>query len=58
MARQKKDGIKVTYYLKRDVVDKLEQYSDSTGIPKSVIVEKCIANYLQDSYKNNTEKGK
>lgn len=46
MGRPKKDGQFFTCYLRKDILDKLTLYSDDTGIPKTVVVEKALQKYL------------
>jgi hypothetical protein len=55
MARQKKEGIKVTYYIKVSTAEMLEAYCSSTGIPKSVIVDKLITDYLEKQVPERAE---
>jgi Ribbon-helix-helix protein, copG family. len=56
MARQKKDSIKVTYYIDREVAGKLDDYSEATGVPKSVVVERAIKDYIDKCNKKDGSK--
>lgn len=48
MARQNKDAKHLTFNLKSDVVDMINEYSEQTSIPKTAIVEKAIESYLKN----------
>ena len=51
MPKAKKDAKKATFYLSTEIIEKLEQYCDETGLSKTVAVErfidKCIKNYAE-----------
>lgn len=47
MARAKKEGIARTFYLKKDVSEAMDKYSEKTGIPKTAIVEQAVEEYMQ-----------
>ena len=51
MARDKKDGKLVNYYLDNKILSMLEKYSKETGIPKKTIVEKALKEYLSKNKK-------
>lgn len=46
MARPRKDGKFVNAYLKKDLVDRMETYSESTFMPKTAILELALQEYL------------
>lgn len=46
MAREKKDGKVANFYLKTEIIEKLDQYTKETGVPKTVVVEKALEEYL------------
>ena len=46
MARVKKDGQFFNCYLRKDILERLTAYSNNTGIPKTVVVEKALLKYL------------
>lgn len=52
MPRPKKDGKVINYYVRKDLVDRLEAYSEKTMIPKTSIVEAALQNYLDNAEKN------
>ena len=46
MPRPKKDGKFVNAYLKKELVDRMETYSESSYIPKTAILEMALQEYL------------
>lgn len=58
MARQKKEGERFCCYLRKDILELLTDYSDDTGVPKTVVVEKALLKYLADMGKTISEKKK
>jgi len=52
MARAKKDGQFLNCYIRKEIFDKLALYSDDTGIPKTVVVEKALQKYLDTVMKS------
>ncbi|MCH4183411.1 MAG: ribbon-helix-helix domain-containing protein [Prevotella sp.] len=46
MPRERKDCIKGTYSLARDIVEQLGDYSTESGIPRTIIIEKALAAYF------------
>lgn len=46
MPRLKKDGERSCCYLRKDLVDMIDEYSAETFIPKTAIVEKALQKYL------------
>ena len=46
MPRAKKDGKILNCYVDRKIFEKLEQYCNETGIPKTSVVEKALGQYL------------
>lgn len=47
MARQKKDAERFCCYLRRDLVNMIDDYSKETSIPKTAIVEKALLKYFE-----------
>lgn len=47
MARQKKDGERFCCYLRKDLVNMIDDYSKETSIPKTAIVEKALMKYFE-----------
>lgn len=46
MARPKKDGKVIHYYIRKNLVDRLSEYSEKSMIPKTTIIEIAIKEYL------------
>lgn len=43
MGRPRKDGVRLYCEIRQDLASRLQAYSDSTGVPKTVVVEKALA---------------
>lgn len=56
MPRPKKDGKVINYYVRKDLVDRLDAYSEKSMIPKTSIVEAALKEYLDkvDPEKNKS----
>lgn len=50
MARAKKDGRYVNYYLEKEVVDKLDKYCEETGLTKTVAIERILGKHLDEYF--------
>lgn len=46
MARPKKDGERFCCYLRKDLVNMIDDYSAETSISKTAVVEKALQKYL------------
>lgn len=46
MVRPKKDGERFCCYLRKDLVNMIDDYSAETSIPKTAVVEKTLQKYL------------
>ncbi len=46
MARQKKNGKFVNFYIREDLVSLLNGYCDVTCLPKTAVVEKALDEYF------------
>lgn len=55
MARPKKDGERFCCYLRKDLINMIDDYSTETSIPKTAIVEKALEKYLADVMKSKTD---
>lgn len=55
MARAKKDGQFFNCYLRKDILKRLSAYSDDTGIPKTIVVEKALLKYLATVMKSEMD---
>ncbi|MDY2637123.1 MAG: ribbon-helix-helix domain-containing protein [Phascolarctobacterium sp.] len=49
MPRMKKDGKAVSFKLKSEICSRLDAYSDTSGIPKTVIVERALDKFLAEA---------
>ena len=48
MARQKKDGRSVNFYLDRTIMEKVETYADENGHTLTKAVERLLTQALED----------
>lgn len=48
MAKPKKDGEYLHCYIKTDIISELNEYVESTGYSKTVVVEKALKLFLQN----------
>lgn len=55
MARAKKDGRYINYYVEKEVVDKLDQYCDETGLTKTVAIERILGKYFEEYFRRTSE---
>lgn len=46
MARQKKDGVNINYFIRRDVKEKLDAYCEDVGQTATVAIEHILDDYL------------
>ena len=55
MARVKKDGKNISFYMEADIVDRLHEYADEKGQSLTVAAERIIKEALdkEDAEKNN-----
>ena len=56
MARAKKDGQYINCYVEKEVVEKLEQFCNKTGLTKTVAIERILTKYFDD-YFNKVDSG-
>lgn len=47
MGRPKKDGVKANFYLDKDLMERLEAYSEETGRTKTKVLEMAIKEFLE-----------
>lgn len=47
MARQRKEGEARTFRIRKELCDKLDEYSEKTMLSKTAIVEKALAEYFK-----------
>lgn len=48
MARPRKDGKRFSMILDSKLANKLEKFSDESGMPKTTVIEKALRLYLND----------
>lgn len=46
MARQKKDGVNINYFIRRDVKEKLDVYCEDVGQTATMAIERILDDYL------------
>ena len=46
MARQKKDGVNINYFIRRDVKEKLDSYCEEVGQTATMAIERILDDYL------------
>ena len=46
MPRPRKDGKYVNLYARKDLMERLDEYSEKTMIPKTAVLEKALEEYL------------
>ena len=49
MARQKKDGRSVNFYIDRQIIEKVEEYAENHGQTLTKAVERLLAQALEDN---------
>lgn len=50
MARAKKDGQYINCYVEKEVVEKLEQFCNKTGLTKTVAIERILTKYFDEFF--------
>lgn len=48
MARQKKDGVNINYFIRRDVKEKLDMYCEDVGQTATMAIERILDDYLTE----------
>lgn len=46
MARQKKDGVNINYFIRRDVKEKLDAYCEDVGQTAAMAIERISDDFL------------
>ena len=46
MPRQKKDGVNINYFIRRDVKEKLDAYCEDVGQTATMAIERILDDYL------------
>ena len=55
MAREKKDGTKVTYIIENALLRELEDYCEKTGLTKTKVIEFALREYLKEKGGNKND---
>ena len=50
MARQKKDGVNINYFIRRDVKERLDTYCEEVGQTATMAIERILDDYLTKYY--------
>ncbi len=54
MARQKKDGRSVSFYLERSIIEKVEAYAETNGQTVTKAIERLLEKALADEDEQKT----
>ncbi len=46
MARQKKDGVNINYFIRRDVKERLDEYCEEVGQTATMAIERILDEFL------------
>jgi hypothetical protein len=52
MPRQKKDGVNINYFIRRDVKEKLDAYCEDVGQTATMAIERILDDYLTKYLEN------
>lgn len=55
MPRQKKEYSPVSIKMNQAVFKRLQAYSEESGVPKTTVIERAIARYLDEKEKKKNE---
>ncbi len=58
MPRQKKDGVSINYFIRRDVKEKLDKYCDDVGQTATMAIERILDEYLKRYFESKEKKEK
>ena len=50
MARAKKDGVYINYYIKKNIKEKLDKYCEDVGQTNTLAVERILEKYLDEYF--------
>ena len=50
MARPKKDGVHINYYINREVKDKLDKYCQEVGQTNTLALERILNKFLDEYF--------
>ena len=55
MAKKKKDGVNINYYIRRDVKEKLDLYCKDVGQTATMAIERILDDYLTKYIENRND---
>lgn len=55
MARAKKDGVYINYYIKRNIKELLDKYCEEVGQTNTMAIERILGQYLNEYFRNNNK---
>ena len=55
MARAKKDGVNINYFIRRDVKEKLDAYCEEKGQTATLAIERILEGYLDEYFASRKE---
>lgn len=58
MARPKKDGVFINYYIDRQVKEMLDKYCEEKGQTNTMAIERILKEYLSNYYIKETQQTK
>lgn len=56
MARAKKDGVHINYYIQKDIKEMLDEYCEDVGQTNTLAVERILRGYLEKYMEENASK--
>ena len=56
MARAKKDGIRINYYIEKDVKEMLDEYCEDMGQTNTLAIERILRKHLENYKKEKTKR--
>ena len=56
MARAKKDGVFINYYIKKDIKEKLDKYCEEVGQTNTMAVERILSKFLDEYFSETHNK--
>lgn len=48
MARAKKDGVYINYYIQKDIKDRLDRYCEDVGQTNTMAIERILKQFLDE----------
>ena len=55
MARPKKDGVYINYYIERSIKERLDEYCDEVGQTNTMAIERILKKFLDEHDKKKTK---